>query len=825
MPPTPAPEMALLKACEGALREGLLLDEALGGMLDAALQFFDAAATSLLPAGGAPPLSRCGRSLLAAAAEQRLTQHLTDVLTQGRVMRVVDSGITFIGVPVKVADQVRGVFGLAIGQTTFRSDPEEAVRVFARCIAHILEREKTLSTLMKRREEAVALFELASGALHSLNAEEVIRLTVASLSRELDFDRVTAYRFDAENRDVEEIQSQSAPTAAPARKRLDEMELLGRCLAAHGPAFDDAADSSGGVGPARRRQLALPLQAGETVFGFLTMSRRGSFVLTPQEMRLAQELAKLAAGALEKARLIEVDRRTTERIAFVSRLHSTLSGLTEVGAILQRAVDEAGPYFDVDLCAVRLLPAGELPGATGAYVRTGSGTLGAGEVIPDALLQHLSAEGAHVLLADAFGHPQGLTLLPAPSFVKGLARPLSLLAVPLSYRGEIVGALAAVTGGRAAAFTPPVLRSFEALAVELSLALTSARMLQKERDSYRFLDRLHEVGRSLNTTFDAPRIKQSVCEQAVALFKSDAAHYWDADPQSKSLQITARWGADVGGDLGRSVPTDRTAHPIVKGFLDKTIHVASDEQVADFFPGAPVPSGPPLARAVVMPLVYQDALVGLLSLVNRRGSDAWPHDLPGRLSLLADAAAVALHNARLVKIVEQQTERDGQTGLSNRAAILRRLEAEVRRAERSNHSIAIAHVKMEGLLEINAQLGQGYADALLPRAAAHLVRATRAVNVVGRDRGDRFWILIFDADKATAQKAAEAIQKNFEGTFDPKLTQAGLSLGLTFGIAAYPEDAFDTPSLVSRAEEALDDAVKVGRGTIVLYGALSAADA
>ena len=53
----------------------------------------------------------------------------------------------------------------------------------------------------------------------------------------------------------------------------------------------------------------------------------------------------------------------------------------------------------------------------------------------------------------------------------------------------------------------------------------------------------------------------------------------------------------------------------------------------------------------------------------------------------------------------------------------------------------------------------------------------------------------------------------------------GLSLGLTFGIAAYPEDAFDTPSLVARAEEALDDAVKIGRGTIVLYGALSAADA
>ena len=40
----------------------------------------------------------------------------------------------------------------------------------------------------------------------------------------------------------------------------------------------------------------------------------------------------------------------------------------------------------------------------------------------------------------------------------------------------------------------------------------------------------------------------------------------------------------------------------------------------------------------------------------------------------------------------------------------------------------------------------------------------------------------------------------------------------------YPEDAFDTPSLVLRAEEALDEAVKMGPGKVVLYGAFFGAD-
>ena len=554
------------------------------------------------------------------------------------------------------------------------------------------------------------------------------------------------------------------------------------------------------------------------------MSRRGAFVLTPQEMRLVQELARLAAGALEKARLIDAERRNAERVAFVNRVHAALGGLTELDAILERTVQEIGSHFDLDLCAVQLYPLDQLPGPS-AFSWKGGVPHGRGrDEIPRALFEVLSAEGAYALLPDVASGEQGLDLVPAPETAKDLPRPLSLVAVPLASRGEIVGALVGLGAGRPWAFGPPLLRSFQALAVEVSLAVTSARLLQRERESYRFLDRLREVGRSFTTTFDSARIRHTLCEQAVALLSGTSAQFWDADAQTKSLRVLAQWGGDGGAEGQRAVPTENTDHPVVRAWLEKTLVLVSEAEVAALHPPASGSATPASLRAAAVPLLYQDEQIGVLTFTFHSLGDAWPSELGGRLSLLADAAAVALHNSRLMKIIEQQTERDGVTGLHNQGAILRRLESELRRAERSGQPLSVAHICVDGLAEAGQRFGVPYGDSLLPKVAAQLVRATRSVNIVGRGKGDRFWILIFEANKATAQRAADAIQKNFTSAFDPRLEATGLKFSLTIGLAGYPEDAFDTASLLSRAEEALDDAVRSGPGTISLYGALAEAD-
>ena len=92
MVPRTSVQLALLKAFEGAFREGLLLDQSLGAILDAALAYFDASAVTLLPAGDGPATSRTSAKR-ENVAEARLCEHLRGILPTGRPSQITGGAV------------------------------------------------------------------------------------------------------------------------------------------------------------------------------------------------------------------------------------------------------------------------------------------------------------------------------------------------------------------------------------------------------------------------------------------------------------------------------------------------------------------------------------------------------------------------------------------------------------------------------------------------------------------------------------------------------------------------------------------------------------
>ena len=98
---------------------------------------------------------------------------------------------------------------------------------------------------------------------------------------------------------------------------------------------------------------------------------------------------------------------------------------------------------------------------------------------------------------------------------------------------------------------------------------------------------------------------------------------------------------------------------------------------------------------------------------------------------LSSQAAIALENARLHDVVQQQAMTDELTGLVNRRRFLAALEAEIGRARRLDGPVSVVLADLDDFKLINDRFGHHAGDEVL-QAFADLLRAHgRDVDIAG----------------------------------------------------------------------------------------------
>ncbi|MEX2275710.1 MAG: diguanylate cyclase [Actinomycetota bacterium] len=153
---------------------------------------------------------------------------------------------------------------------------------------------------------------------------------------------------------------------------------------------------------------------------------------------------------------------------------------------------------------------------------------------------------------------------------------------------------------------------------------------------------------------------------------------------------------------------------------------------------------------------------------------------------------------------------DPLTGLANRALLEELLEAALARARRSATAVALLFMDIDGFKEINDTLGHHAGDELLCAIAERLEPITRDTDLVARQGGDEFLVLMSDlavndgerfGAVATAKMMAERIHAALQEPFAIAGTEVAASMSIGTGI--YPIDASDLRSLLKRADEAM----------------------
>jgi diguanylate cyclase (GGDEF)-like protein/PAS domain S-box-containing protein len=166
--------------------------------------------------------------------------------------------------------------------------------------------------------------------------------------------------------------------------------------------------------------------------------------------------------------------------------------------------------------------------------------------------------------------------------------------------------------------------------------------------------------------------------------------------------------------------------------------------------------------------------------------------------------------------LRHQAVHDSLTGLPNRMLLKDRLTQALRAAVRAGAPLALLLLDLDRFKEINDTLGHHVGDLLLIEFAERLQDCIRESDTIARLGGDEFAILLPAASdvaraRSVAGRITEAVQRPFE-------VAGGLRLevGVSIGIAMYPEHATDQARLLQCADVAMY-AAKKGAGPVQLY--------
>lgn len=161
---------------------------------------------------------------------------------------------------------------------------------------------------------------------------------------------------------------------------------------------------------------------------------------------------------------------------------------------------------------------------------------------------------------------------------------------------------------------------------------------------------------------------------------------------------------------------------------------------------------------------------------------------------------------------------DSLTGLPNRTLLAEHLELALARARRNGTSIALLYVDLDDFKLVNDSLGHQAGDEVLTRVAARLRESLRGSDLLARQGGDEFLVLVTDI-AADAQSHAERIARLIARVLEPPLVVSGAEFHVTasVGISCYPRDADDAEALLTHADAAMYEVKSAGRRGHAVY--------
>jgi diguanylate cyclase (GGDEF)-like protein len=349
-------------------------------------------------------------------------------------------------------------------------------------------------------------------------------------------------------------------------------------------------------------------------------------------------------------------------------------------------------------------------------------------------------------------------------------------------------------------------------------ALDSATALEESRTQAATARALFDFARALANVGTPEDVAERLVAAVPVVVDCDSSVVGLWDDESQMMYIAASAGLSPEAEaVLRTARAGRADSSSLATMLERFEPLFVDQSTDDEFLRNLLARTGRVAAAFV-PIAANGELLGVVNAgVHHRPERLRANgELLTRLTSLADIAATALQNARLVEHIKHQALYDPITGLPNKRLLEDRVRTALTQAHRSGEGFTLYFLDLDRFKNVNDTLGHAVGDQLLKQVAHRLLATLREEDTVARLGGDEFAVMLpriesADVAMVVADKVWAALQQPF------LIGNQQLFITSSIGMAIAPLDGDQYDTLLKHADIAMYRAKQQGRNRYASY--------
>ncbi|MBN1521105.1 MAG: sensor domain-containing diguanylate cyclase [Candidatus Aureabacteria bacterium] len=375
----------------------------------------------------------------------------------------------------------------------------------------------------------------------------------------------------------------------------------------------------------------------------------------------------------------------------------------------------------------------------------------------------------------------------------------SSICVALRTEGEFLGMIriTRLTGHRFSRINLSQIRLF---CSELTVAMKNLKIFMQNERHVRQLRASFEISSNIVKSIHLDELLRLIVKSIVTHMGFDRVRLYLVDRKRELLK------GEVAYDLrGNIMSLDKEQYPLKSKVHPLVDHVLGEGEnlVQKSFHDV----------VVFVPLQIKDIVVGLMVVDNILSQQKISQDEMHTIKSFAGQIAMAVENARLFEKIEELSITDSLTGLYVIRHFKERLETEVYRSKRYGTSLALFLIDIDNFKTINDTYGHPVGDLVLQTIANKVKGILRQTDFACRYGGDEFMTCLLNLNAKDSLQLGKRLLDAVENS-GPFLEEGALSIGISVGIALFPENAEEIDDVIEKADQALYEAKKRGKNQI-----------